>query len=140
MIRFAKAEDLNDIYKLVCLLENTELDYEAFSDIYKAKLSDFSCPMLVYEENEKVTGFLNMKYDYQLHHCEKVCEIVEFIVEEGYRGNGMGQQLFEYACNMSRESGCCQIELSCNQKRKNAHRFYEKCGMINSHYRFVKRI
>lgn len=37
---------------------------------------------------------------------------------------------------MTKDAGCIQIEVACNQLRKDTHRFYLREGMHNFHYKF----
>lgn len=138
MIRRAVPTDLEAIYSLICELEDTALPRMAFGNIYIEQLNNKNYVCLVYEEDGKVTGVLNMRYEYQLHHAERISEITEFIIEEAYRDKGIGRQLYEYACLEAVKCGCAQIEAASNLKRLDAHRFYLRVGMIKSHYKFTK--
>ena len=62
---------------------------------------------------------------------------MELVVAEEVRGRGIGRALFECACVRSAQAGCVQIELSCHCARHDAHRFYEREGMMLSHRRYV---
>ena len=53
-----------------------------------------------------------------------------------FRGRGIGGEMFSLACKIAREHGCSQIELATNQLRHDAHRFYEKQGMKNFHFKY----
>jgi GNAT superfamily N-acetyltransferase len=45
-------------------------------------------------------------------------------VEERYLGHLVGQQLFEWAIEHSKQRGCKTLQLTCNNARTDAHRFY----------------
>ena len=140
MIRKTTIEDLDQIYQLMCLLENKQLDYTAFRQIY---INQYDSPQMISfvdERDEKLTAFLNLRMEQQLHHCEKIAEIMELVVDEGYRSQGIGKELFQYACMYAKDNGCAQIELATNQLRHQAHRFYEREGMSNFHYKYSMRL
>ena len=95
---------------------------------------------LVYEEKDEVLGFISVHIQRLLHHISNIAEIHELIVDEKVRGRGIGSQLFEKAKYIARKNGCIQLEVCCNQRRKESHKFYEGQGMKNSHYKFCLEI
>ena len=105
--------------------------------IYLRQLSDaehFCC--LICENDSKVVGMLNLRFEEQLHHAGWIAEIMEFVVDSSCRSKGIGAGMFEEACLIVRERGCSQIEVACNQLRADTHRFYLRQGMKNYHYKF----
>lgn len=140
MIRKTTLEDVDAIYKLMCILEDKQLPYDAFSYVYTQQHHQPQMTSFVYEKEEKIIGFLNLRCEFQLHHCEQIAEIMELIVDEHARSQGIGKALFSYACTYAKENGCNQIELATNQLRHQAHRFYEREGMSNFHYKYSMRL
>jgi len=138
--RKGKPSDCQAVYGLICELEETKLPFDRFSEIYEKQLKSKDYECLVYEQSGRVIGVLNLRYGEPLHHSEKLAEIMEFAVNSSYRENGIGKELFAAACERAKAAGCVQIELSCNQRRSGAHRFYERQGMKNSHFMFTKRL
>ena len=80
--------------------------------------------VILCEENGETIGVLNLRYEEQLHHSETIAEIMEFVIATGYRKEGRGKDMLAYASQHAKEKGCTQIEVSCNQLRKDTHRFY----------------
>lgn len=83
---------------------------------------------------------LNLRFEEQLHHAGKIGEIMEFAVDEQYRGRGLGKEMLGLALILAGERGCLQIEVACNQLRSDTHRFYLREGMHNFHYKFSKSL
>ncbi|MBD8348828.1 GNAT family N-acetyltransferase [Dysgonomonas sp. HGC4] len=137
IIRKAEQTDLDSIYDLVCELEDTKLDKEAFTQIYKRQISNSNFHLIVAQKNELVTGFLSLQIKEHLHHAGKIAEIVELIIHEPSRGLKIGDLLFQAAKEITRESNCLQLELCTNVRRIRAHLFYERQGMKKSHYSFT---
>lgn len=135
-IRVAKGEDLETIYTLISLLEDTTLDHSIFEDMYRRNLSNPSIHYFVYEQNRQVVGFISVYIQELLHHAAKIGEIQEFIVHTDQRGQGIGTKLFEKAKEACIENGIVQLEVCCNQKRHASHAFYTLQGMTNHHYKF----
>ena len=52
------------------------------------------------------------------------------------RGSGLGTELIEWAIEESRDRGCQLVQLTSDQTRTDAHRFYERLGFTASHTGF----
>jgi (aminoalkyl)phosphonate N-acetyltransferase len=139
-IRTAKRTDIKAIYDLICDMENTKLDDTKFEDIFRLYLEDDRIFCIVAENEKKIIGCLNLRIEYQLHHTEKVAEIMELAVKEEYRSKGVGKQLFEKVSEIAKDNDCLQIEVCCNQLRLKAHQFYERQDMHKFHYKFSKKL
>ena len=138
MIRNSLPKDCEAIYDMVCDKEHTKLDREAFEKIYHEQRNNMDYTCLVYERDGKAAGFLNLRVEWQLHHVQRIAEIMEFVVDYRNRGQGIGRQLLKAACETAEKMGCTQIEVACNQIRKRTHLFYQNQGMDRSHYKFSK--
>ena len=49
------------------------------------------------------------------------------------RGSGLGQELVRWAIDTARERGCVLVQLTTDNSRTDAHRFYERLGFQASH-------
>ncbi|MFM2485273.1 GNAT family N-acetyltransferase [Celerinatantimonas yamalensis] len=80
----------------------------------------------VYEQNAQVLAWLQLDRQYQLTSGEHL-EILAFVVDEAYRGQGIGQQLLDWvkqlACQQSIE-----LRVRSQVKRERAHQFYQQHG------------
>lgn len=52
------------------------------------------------------------------------------------RGSGLGTRLIEWAIDTSRREGCRLVQLTSDNTRTDAHRFYERLGFTASHLGF----
>jgi len=52
------------------------------------------------------------------------------------RGSGLGTQLIEWAIDESRRQDCQLVQLTSDNTRTDAHRFYERLGFTASHVGF----
>lgn len=138
MYRKATLNDCERIYSLICDLEETKFPYEKFYEIYCEQLNSRHYYCLVHVQNNIINAVLNLRFEKQLHHCECIAEIMEFVVDSSCRKQGIGNEMFEKASQIAKTHGCSQIEVACNQSRTSTHRFYLREGMNNSHYKFFK--
>ena len=136
--RIATITDCFAVYEMICDMEAKLLPYRAFADIFQKQLEDPDYECIVCEEGRDVIAVLNLRYEEQLHHAARIAEIMEFVVKAEYRNKGYGKGLLAYAERCAKENGCVQIEVACNQLRKDTHRFYSREGMKNYHFKFSK--
>ena len=137
-IRTAVPADCGEVYRLICILEETSLPRPAFDAVWEAQRAQperYRC--LVCEEDGKLLSVLSMRMEQQLHHAARIAESMEFAVDPACRSRGIGKEMFARACADARAAGCVQIELATNQRRTGAHHFYAREGMRCSHYSFT---
>ena len=140
MIRTAEEKDTKAVQELIELLEDCTFDSENFARIFRDQLADERWTCFVYEKEGEILACLNMRMEEQLHHCAKVAQILELIVKEDKRCQGIGAQLFRTACDHASENGCVQVELETSSWRKRAHAFYEREGMNDDHSFFTMKL
>ena len=133
MIRRSQITDKDEIYALICALENTVLDRQGFDDTFDVQSSDDRYICFVYEEDKTIEGAINLRIEKQLHHAGKMCEIMELVVSETKRNRGIGKQLLQKAIETARNEGCKRIELSSSNWRTDSHRFYMENGFDATH-------
>ncbi|WP_037674835.1 GNAT family N-acetyltransferase [Streptomyces griseus] len=63
-----------------------------------------------------------------------IIEAVRIHADE--RGSGLGTQLIEWAIDESRRQNCQLVQLTSDNTRTDAHRFYERLGFTASHIGF----
>lgn len=56
------------------------------------------------------------------------------------RGQGIGERLIRHAIEMARAAGCALVQLTSDNARADAHRFYERLGFVASHAGFKLEI
>jgi GNAT superfamily N-acetyltransferase len=58
------------------------------------------------------------------------CEINGLVIDENYRGKGVGKLLIEKAKQWAKEKGNDKLRVRCNVIRTEAHLFYQHLGFI----------
>lgn len=140
MIINAREKHLNDIYRLMCVLENKELNKTHFEKCYILGLKSEDIYYYLYQYEDKIVGYISLYVHHYMHHDCDTGEIVELVVDENCRGQKIGSQLIEYVEDKARYLGLEEIELSTSTYRKKAHKFYETHGYIMNHYNYTKKI
>ena len=69
-------------------------------------------------------------------------DIEGLVVEDEYRGNGIGQVLVEAAETWARRRGCTSMRLVSNVVRERAHEFYKRLGyhVLKTQHAFKKSL
>jgi GNAT superfamily N-acetyltransferase len=98
-----------------------EIGRDKPNDIYVAVGSD-----------GRVMGWVQV-YVRQLLMVDRHAEMGGLVVDEAYRGRGVGHMLVDWAEAWARDHGCQALYLRSNVQRLEAHRFYEGMG-----YQLVK--
>ena len=136
----ARPEHFPQIYSLICELEEASLDRTKLEAVYLQNLADPNIHYLIALENGGAAGFASVHVQCLLHHGGKIAELQEIVVAESRRGQGIGSLLLSEAEKTARAAGCLQLEVCCNRKRTDSHRFYERQGMVASHFKFTEAL
>jgi GNAT superfamily N-acetyltransferase len=142
----------------ISIIEATENDLNSILDLYETVL-DKGKPILPIEKGISIFKKMTQYPDYQLYiskfgnkivgsfallimdnlaHFGAPSAIVEdVVVSENYQNRGVGKLMMEFAIEKAKTKGCYKMVLSSNQKRINAHRFYENLGFEKHGFSFV---
>ncbi len=162
-IRNANKDDIWSIYELMCELEDIKFDKNSFEHVFNINMQNkdifyFVAEMTVLSDNnnfsnvdtnsnansnsivadDAIVGFGSLFIQTPLHHVSRIGEIQELVIKNGMQGNGIGKKLLSQLENTAISEGCSQVELSSNQRRIHAHRFYEREGFMKTHFKFSK--
>ncbi len=138
-IRLAISDDAPDLSRLM-----TQLGYPGTEDFIAEHLAgvldDAMEVLLVWEEEDRVTGFLSMDFSVYLPVKGLVATIKAFAVDEGARSQGIGAQLEAAATRRAMERGCDRIVVHCAERRTLAHAFYFRQGYEEDPKYLIKRL
>lgn len=136
-IRPAEEKDLNAVHALICQLEDFAIPLDELSRIYLKNLKQESIYYYVAEEENQIIGFVSMHIQYLLHHYAAVAEVQEICIHDSCRGKGYGKILLDFVKEKAKALDCDLIELCTNKKRSDAHRFYDREGWRQSHFKYT---
>jgi PhnO protein len=137
VIKQVETHDLDFVYKLICELENEELDFEVFAAIFNENIANPNNLYLIAENENEAVGFISFHTQNLLHHCGRVGEIQEFFINENHRGKGIGKQLIEKIMKYAEENKLKSIEVTTNKRRVENVVIYENLGFTLSHNKFT---
>jgi len=137
-VRKAGIADQEVIYKLICGLENTELDRAGFDFAFNRNIENNSIGYFLAVYADKPVGMVSCHIQPLLHHAALVAEIQEMYVEADFRSFQIGKSLMRHAVAFAKSEGAIQIEVTSRNTREQAHRFYQREGFEKSHVKLVR--
>lgn len=141
-IRDARPEDLKRLLELYSLLEGPYSGEKALTNVeaenlFTRILLDPNQQILVAQDYGKVVGTLVVAILPNLAHGGAHYAVVEnVVVDEEYRGEGVGTALVREAVERARKVGAYKLALCSNLQREESHAFYRSLGMEQTHAGF----
>lgn len=91
---------------------------------------------LVFLEDKPAGTFSLIIIDNLAHGGKPFAILENVVVEEGYRGLGIGTFMVRYAMKIAQDAGCYKLALSSNRYREKAHKLYHKLGFTIHGYSY----
>jgi GNAT superfamily N-acetyltransferase len=141
-IRPATADDVSAI---VAMLADDPLgaqrespdDLTPYLSALQRLASDPNQHLVVAAREGRVVGTLQLSVIPGLSRRGATRSIIEAVrIHADERGSGLGTRLIEWAIDESRRQGCQLVQLTSDNSRTDAHRFYERLGFTASHVGF----
>jgi len=138
-VREALASDAQRIVALAL-----QLGYEvplAHAQRHVQELDSRSAVLVAVVPRAGVVGWVGIAESRTLTSSDRA-EVHGLVVEDEYRGNGVGELLMQAAENWARRRGCTSMRVLSNTVRERAHRFYVRLGyeVLKSEYVFDKAL
>lgn len=109
--------------------------HEIGSAGFQSAVSDPRADVLLAFDGETLLGLASVYADILSVRFGPRCWLEDIVVFSERRGEGIGAQLIAAAREWAEAHGCNHLELSSGIGRVDAHRFYEREGMLRSaHY------
>jgi GNAT superfamily N-acetyltransferase len=113
-----------------------------FRDHVVDNLSNPDFCIIVADLNGTLTGYAIAYFqDYPPVFVDKKCAYIsDIVVDESYRGKGLGKELIDFLCDWARSRGIQRMELEVLQSNYNAHAFYDHLGFEPFMHKLVRLI
>jgi ribosomal protein S18 acetylase RimI-like enzyme len=90
--------------------------------------------LIVAELDNKIVGTLQLTFTPSLsNQGGKRCTVESVRVDAAHRGKGIGREMMLWAIERAKGKGCVSMQLTTNNDRTEAHRFYGRLGFVGSH-------
>ena len=139
IVRKAKNNELETIQKLNYQLFLHEKEFDSFlnmkwpfekagEDYFRKRIDGKGGVCLVAEVNGEIVGYLagGLAKTYSYRTIKKIAELENTLVKEEFRGQGVGEKLFEEFVEWSKSMEIKRIKVSVSTGNSNAVKFYER--------------
>ncbi|MDI1240631.1 MAG: GNAT family N-acetyltransferase [bacterium] len=107
---------------------------ESYIKAFREIDADSNNELIVAELDGEVVGTLQLTYTPSISfRGGKRCTVESVRVDKKYRGQGIGREMMLWAIERAKDNGCVSMQLTTNNDRVDAHRFYESLGFSKSH-------
>ncbi|MEO8649306.1 MAG: GNAT family N-acetyltransferase [Acidobacteriota bacterium] len=107
---------------------------EGYLKAFQEIVSDRNNHLFVAELSDRIVGTFHLTFTPSLsYQGGKRCTVESVRVDENLRGRGFGLQMMQWAIKRAGEEGCVSIQLTTNNQRNDAQRFYQGLGFESSH-------
>ncbi|MFG2723983.1 GNAT family N-acetyltransferase [Streptomyces canus] len=140
-----RAATLDDLSAIVGMLADDPLgaqrespdDLAPYVGALECLSSDPNQHLVVATRKGRVVGTLQLTVVPGLSRRGATRSIIEGVrIHADERGSGLGTRLIEWAIEESRRQNCQLVQLTSDNTRTDAHRFYERLGFTASHVGF----
>lgn len=108
-------------------IEDIQPYYKAYDELAR----DPNNLILVAESGDEIVGTLQLTFIPGLSRKGARRAQIEAVRVSGrHRGSGFGQQMIQEAIGLARKKGCSLVQLITDKRRQDAHRFYERLGLV----------
>ncbi|MFT4680540.1 MAG: GNAT superfamily N-acetyltransferase [Flavobacteriales bacterium] len=142
IFRKATSEDLPAIVEMLAddILGSTREQFEDPLPVFYQKAFDRLSQnddqelIVVEDENNEVIGTLHLTFlTYLTYRGGTRAQIEAVRIHRDHRGKGIGEKLFRWAIDRSKERGAHLLQLTTDKERPNTIKFYERLGFKASH-------
>lgn len=83
---------------------------------------------LLAELNGKAVGYLLYTFTYDTDRTMRILYVLDLLVDEGARGNGIGRKLMEHTAEIAKTRGAGELMWAVYKHNKGAEEFYKHLG------------
>lgn len=141
LIRYFEAGDFDQVFGLLKQLWSyQELDYVGMKKMLDHNLAAPDHFYIVAKDGERVVGFCSLTVKHNLWLQDFLGNVDEMVVDENYRGQGIGKKLMQRITEIATENNCKRLELESSFHRERAHAFYEELGFEKRAFLFSRQL
>lgn len=136
---------LNDLPAILAMLAEDTIPADRETDpgapcyraAFDAIMADPDEMLVTAELDGRVVGTLQLSFLKGLSFRGRLRGQIEAVrIAADLRGRGLGARMIDWAVDQCRARGCFMVQLTSNNARGDAHRFYERLGWAKSHAGF----
>lgn len=130
-----------EIFSIIPLLQKLG-NYSVSEALIKERLQEmvhqhYEC--LGVFDGEKLIGTCGLWFQTR-HYAGKNVEMDHVIIDDSYRGHGIGEQLVAFVSDYAKQKSCNWVELNSYVHNFPSHKFFYNQGFVAKGYHFVKEL
>ena len=133
--------DPKDIFSIVPLLQqlgnNTVAEPVIKERLLEMVEQNYEC-LGIFDE-EKLIGTCGLWFQTR-HYAGRSLEMDHVIIDDAYRGHGVGKMLVEFVSDYAKKKSCNWVELNSYVHNFPSHKFFYNQGFVAKGYHFVKEL
>ncbi|MDN3724553.1 GNAT family N-acetyltransferase [Aequorivita sp. SDUM287046] len=90
-------------------------------------------------DEEKLIGTCGLWFQTR-HYAGRSLEMDHVIIDDAYRGHGVGKKLVEFVSDYAKKKSCNWVELNSYVHNFPSHKFFYNQGFVAKGYHFVKEL
>jgi ribosomal protein S18 acetylase RimI-like enzyme len=145
IVRTATARDIPEIVRLIRQLAAHDHVTPPDSDTLAEVLGVLMARSTVYivaeaSDGNALVGAMQLDFRLTTWEAAPYAYVEDFIVDEAYRGQGIGSAMLALAEELSRERGCVRMDLDVLQESVDSQRFYARHGFVDQQRLYLRRV
>lgn len=137
IVRNATKGDFDKVHPLFeQLWPNKILNRSELSKVFERGVDSDKDELFCVEYENGIIGFCAYAIVNNLWQEGYISYIYSMVIDEKYRGKGIGTELINEAIKTSKQQGMKRVELDSGFQREKAHEFYSKLGFEKRAYLF----
>ncbi|MET0331749.1 MAG: GNAT family N-acetyltransferase [Dyella sp.] len=136
--RPASTQDAAAIAHLIHQLGYAVTAAEVAQTLAQHALSQGDCVLLAVTATGQSVGCIGLHAMPLLHTAGRLGRITALVVDEGWRGQGIGSALLMTAQGWFEAAGCQRVEVTSADHREDAHRLYRRHGYARQGHRLLR--
>ena len=133
--------DPKEIFSIVAVLQKLG-NYTVAEAVIKERLQEmtqqnYEC-LGIFDE-EKLIGTCGLWFQTR-HYAGRSLEMDHVIIDDAYRGHGVGKMLVEFVSDYAKKKSCNWVELNSYVHNFPSHKFFYNQGFVAKGYHFVKEL
>ncbi|MDC8006059.1 GNAT family N-acetyltransferase [Aureisphaera galaxeae] len=136
--RIIPSDKIMDILPLVYKLNEGRITKEVLTErILEMAQQRYEC--LGIYDGDALIGVCGMWFQTR-HYAGRSCEVDHVIIDDTYRGQGIGDKMMQFVYEHAKKKGCRWVELNTYVHNFPSHKFYYNQGFVAKGYHFIKDI
>lgn len=138
VFKIIEKENINLVIPLVRKLNDDKISYNLLEQRFSEMIhQNYECAVVF--DGNKLIGVCGLWFCTR-HYSGKSVEPDHVVIDEDYRGKGLGKQFFKWIYNYVKEKGFEAVELNTYVANAPSHKFYFNEGFRILGYHFFKKL